>query len=205
MKVTIGMLKGGASRTTTAVFLAIALNRLYGHRVLLVDADPQNGTAFEWSEDAKSASVWPDSVQCMYWPLANLTRRIETELSHGYDSVVIDTGNDPAAIKAGLGATDRLLVPLAPSGTEATRLRPTLEAAAEVARNKEIELSVLLTRVVRGTRSRIDARDALEEEGLHVLATEIPRLERFASAYGTVPADIEPYGVLATEMMKKGR
>jgi chromosome partitioning protein len=119
-----------------------------------------------------------------------------------YDSVVIDTGNDASAIRAGLEVTDHLVVPIAPTGTESTRLRPTLEAAAEVAQRRHIELSLLLTRV-RRTRSKTESRAALEGHmGLRVLQAEVPLLERFAAAYGTRPADLSPYDQVIDELHK---
>lgn len=198
MKITVGMLKGGASRTTTAIFLALAEQRRSGGKVLLPDADPANGTAFEWAEDA--GELWPDDVSVAYWPLAGLVKRVTAAVNDGYGSVVIDTGNDATAIQAGLEVTDHLLVPLAPTGTESARLTPTLTAAAQVAARKPVKLSVILTRVVHGTRSRVGARAALEDMGLHVLETEIPRLEAFANAYGTVPADLGAYAAALDEL-----
>ena len=195
MRITVGMLKGGASRTTTAVLLALALEQA-GSRVLLVDADPANGTAFEWAEDAAG---WPVGVEVVYWPISGLGRRVEAAAG-GFDAVVIDTGNDAAALQAALSVSDQLVVPIAPTGTESTRLTPTLEAAAQVARTRPIELSLLLSRV-RHTRSRTEVRTALAEAlALRVLETEVPLLERFASAYGTVPADLSPFDQVAAEL-----
>ena len=113
---------------------------------------------------------------------------------------MIDTGNDAAAIRSALEVTDHLVVPVAPTGTESTRLRPTLESAAEVAQRRPIQLSLLLTRV-RRTKSRVESRAALQEHlGLRVLTTEIPMLERFAAAYGTVPDDLSPYTDVIEEL-----
>lgn len=197
MRITVGMLKGGASRTTTAVYLALAEHARSGKPVLLVDADPANGTAFEWAEDAREAGQWPEGVQVAYWPVASLAKRVKAA---GVDSVVIDTGNDAAAIRSALEVTDHLVVPVAPTGTESTGLRPTLESAAEVAQRRPIQLSLLLTRV-RRTKSRVESRAALQEHlGLRVLTTEIPMLERFAAAYGTVPDDLSPYTDVIEEL-----
>lgn len=200
MRITVGMLKGGATRTTTSIYLALAEQERSGGRVLLVDADPANGTAFEWVEDAQASGEWPAEVEVAYWPVSSLAKRVKASVD--FDSVVIDTGNDASAIRAGLEVTDHLVVPIAPTGTESTRLRPTLEAAAEVAQRKPIELSLLLTRV-RRTRSKTESRAALEGHmGLRVLQAEVPLLERFAAAYGTRPADLSPYDHVIDELHK---
>ena len=201
LKVTVGMLKGGASRTTTAVYLALAEHARGASRVLLVDADSKNGTAFEWAEDAPD---WPEGVVVRYWPVVNLSRRVAAAAGE-YDSIVIDTGNDPEALTAALEVTDHLLVPIAPTGTESTRLTPTLRAAAEVAQRRPIELSLLITRARAGTRSRSESRNALEEGlGLRVLTAEVPLAERIAGAYGTVPRDLSPYTDVLDELHEIG-
>ena len=201
MRITVGMLKGGASRTTTAVYLALAEWRRSGGPVLLVDADQGNGTALEWHEDAGDA--WPEEVEVVFWPSSNLARRVG-RLVGGDASVVIDTGNEAAAIRAGLEATDHLVIPIAPTGPETARFRPTLEAAAEVGARKSIEVSVLVTRAVANTRSLAGAREALAgvagELGLHILEAVVPRLERIANAYGTVPDDLAPYSEALEEL-----
>jgi chromosome partitioning protein len=202
MRLAVGMLKGGASRTTTAIYLALAEARL-GKSVLLVDADPANGSAFEWVEDARGSGGWPDSVGVAYWPIAGLSRHVQAAIEKdGWESVICDTGNDSEALKAALMVSDQLLVALAPTGMESTRLEPTLRAAAEIGMHRPLELSVLLTRVIANSKSKREAREVLESDpfGLRVLKTEVPRLERIANAQGTAPADLNPYDAVLAEL-----
>ncbi len=208
MKLTVGMLKGGSARTTSAVYLALAEYARTGKSVLLVDLDPGNGTAFEWCQDAGES--WPSKVEVAYWPVTGLQRQVEKMAQQGRaDSIVIDTGNDSATLKAALAITDYLVIPLAPSGTESTRLTPTLEAAADIANKKHIELAILMNRIIPRTKSRREARLALEEMRLTpgretVLTTEVPRLERIANAYGTVP-ELDPYDMVLEEISRLGK
>jgi cellulose biosynthesis protein BcsQ len=122
----------------------------------------------------------------------------------GIKHVVIDTGNSADAIRYALEATDHLVIPMAPSGVEAPRLRATLEAAAHIAAHKNIKVSILLTRTIHGTRSRAESKAALEgvfgTAGVNILETEVPRLERFATAYGTAPTNLYPYNVALDEL-----
>ncbi|WP_156807540.1 ParA family protein [Acaricomes phytoseiuli] len=198
---TVGGLKGGTGRSTTAVFLALSIHQATGEPVLLVDADDKNGTAYEWSEDAGES--WPTGVSTLYWPSMNLAKRIKDLDPSGH--IVIDTGNNAAILRQALRVTGNLIIPLAPTGTESTRLTPTLEAAAEVTEDRPVTLSVLLSRTVPRTNSRTQARTALTEAGITVLDTEIPRREMYSQAFGTVPNDLGAFPEALTEITERNR
>lgn len=201
LRVTIGNLKGGTGRSTTAVLLALALARTDpGTRVYLVDADSANATAWDWSEDAGEA--WPSAVTVMRAHSAHLARRVRDDVPDAAH-LVIDTGpHDAGILRQALTVTDHLLVPLAPTGNEVTRLTPTLEAAAEVGAIRELRLSILLNRVVPNTRSRVDVRTAITEHlGLRVMSAEVSRRELYAGAHGTVPADLGAYPEVLAELL----
>ena len=72
MRITVGNLKGGSGKTTTAVHLALGLAA--DGRTLLVDADPEQPMAYEWSEVAED---WP-ADRCTVVPIASrdLARRV---------------------------------------------------------------------------------------------------------------------------------
>lgn len=200
LRMTIGNLKGGTGRSTSAVYLALALAlRDPSRRVVLVDADSANPTAWDWSEDA--GDDWPPQLAVMRWPSQHLARRVRDDVPSDAH-LIIDTGpHDAAVLRQALNVTDVLLVPLAPTANEVTRLTPTLEAAAEVAQLRPIALALLLNRVVANTRSRVGVREAATAEGLHVLTTEIHRREAIAQALGTVPANLDDYPAALTELV----
>ncbi|PPH29278.1 ParA family protein [Rathayibacter rathayi] len=156
VRLTLGNLKGGSGRSTSGVFLALALARQTGQKVLLVDADKQNGTTYEWSEDAGDAL--PELVSVVYWPSLSFAKRVR---EHGHDGhVIIDTPNDAAILRQAFMVTDALIIPLAPTGNDVARLTPTFEAAAEVGMNRELGLGVVLSKAINGTKSRKLARKA---------------------------------------------
>lgn len=198
LRLTMGNLKGGVGRSTAAVFTALALAEITNKPVLLVDADPKNGTAYEWREDAGES--WPELVKVVNWPFTDLARRVEKEGHTGH--IVIDIGNDAPILKQALKATDYLLIPLAPSGTEAPRLTPTLEVAAEVAEDKNLGLGIFLNRVDRRSKRGQQAREALKTQGLPVLDAEVPLLNMYLDAFGTAPRNLGAYLDLVNELLE---
>lgn len=202
VRVTVGALKGGVGKSTTAVHLALALADHSDVPVMLVDADPVNASTFEWADFV--GEDWPSQVSVNYWPSANLAKRLRDSRHTGH--VVIDTGpSDPAILRQALMVTDHLVVPVAPTPAEVSRIRPTLEAAAEVGYNRDISLSLLFTRVKPNTRSLRDAREAMEEQQLHALATAVPFVLQYSQAFGTVPDDLGVYPTVLTEILERAQ
>ena len=188
VRLTVGFLKGGSAKSTTAMFLALALARYSNERVLLVDADERNGTSFEWSEFA--GEDWPSQISVVYWPVPTVGKRIREANHTGH--IVIDTGPEKTGVilRHALGVTDHLVLPLTASPAEATRIRPTLEVAAEVGLSRPLDLSVLFTRVTKNTVSLRESRAAFVEQGLDVLPTDVPFQQMYSQAFGTVPDDL---------------
>lgn len=198
LRLTMGNLKGGTGRSTSAVFISLALAELTDDPVLLVDADPQNGTTYEWREDAGES--WPEAVQVVNWPYKDLARRVKESGHTGH--VVIDIGNDRHMLTQALKATDYLLVPMAPSGTEAPRLTPTLAEAVKETENRSLGLGILLNRVDRRSKMGRQAREALQEQDLPVLEAEIPLLVKYLNAFGTAPKDLGEYTDVVRELLE---
>lgn len=195
MRVTIGNLKGGAAKSTTAVFLAAGLGRT--GRVLLVEADATNQTALAW---LSAASDWPAGITVVGWEVPDLARRIHA-VERDYDHIVVDTGpQKPSLLRQALMVTDDLLVAVAPSPLELQQLAPTFDLAAEVDAAFPIYDHVLLCKVRSGTRSAVEARGYLTECNLSVLDAEIHLWEAYSLAYGTLPGDLREYTHVLTEL-----
>lgn len=195
VRITVGNLKGGVSKTTSAMHLACGLART--GRTLLVDADPQASSALDWSTVAGEAL--PFTV--IPWAGPDLARRVR-DVADDYAHIVIDTGGESDTILSqALLVTDELIVPVAPSLIELRRLPATFELAAKVDVISPVIARVLLCKVRSGTRSALDAREMLESSGLPVMAAQIGLREMYSAAFGTGPADLGEYTAVLGELM----
>lgn len=195
MKLAIVNLKGGTGKTTSAVYLSLALAE-HG-RTLLIDADPQ-GSSLSWSEGAKDFAV-----PVVGLPVKDLHKRVG-QFAPDYANLIIDTPpGEIAIVRSALLAADVALLPIPPSLLDLDRLRPTLELLEEVEHFSGVSIYVLLTRVRRGTKSASAAREVLKELGLLVLEAEIPLLEAYSGSFGLTPSDLAEYGAVMDELVEK--
>jgi chromosome partitioning protein len=198
-------LKGGTGKTISAVFLAHVLAEL-GQRVLLVDADAQ-ATAQEWDADAGG---FPFPVVGL--PTRTLHKQLDGITGDRYDAVVIDT--PPLEDKAGvvvsaLRIATEVIVPVMPSSTEYKRLARVLGVVEESADHRPSgeppRVAVLFTRTVASASANQVYRELIKQDGVHVLAGGVARLERFAQADGlpVVNALGTAYGDVVRELYRE--
>lgn len=174
--ITVSNLKGGSGKTTSAAYLAHAAANT-GLRVLAVDADPQ-GSLLEWSRTAD----WGLPVIGLALPF--LDKDLPGIAGTGYDLIVIDTppqGKGGIA-QAAMRAADMIVLPVAPTTSEVSRVKATYAAVQEAGAGAPVH--VLLNRCVARAASTGDAREVLSGNGRHVMRAEIPRLEALAQAHG---------------------
>ena len=196
--VTVANLKGGSAKTTSAVYLAHEWHRA-GHRVLVVDADPQ-GSALRWSE----LGGWP--IPALGLPVRDLHRRLPGIVGTAYDLVVIDTPPMDEAggiVHSALRAASDVVVPVAPTMVELDRLPPVWAAVADAGALADLPpaVSVLLTRTVPRASSTDVVRAAVVESGRRVLTATVPRREVYAQAYGGPVERSEHYAAAAVEIL----
>ncbi len=197
-------LKGGTSKTTTAVFLAHALHE-QGRRVMLVDAD-QQGSAFNWNEDAPERFPFP----VISLPTRDLHRQLPDFVNADIDAIVIDTPpleQKTGIVTSALRAATMVVVPVAPAAIEYKRLHQVAEVVQDAAdfwpEGRHPAVAVLLTRTIPNASSTEVWREQLAADGFWVLKPDVRRLERFAQAYGENITDASrtAYGAAISELL----
>lgn len=199
-------LKGGTSKTTTAVFLAHALHE-QGRRVLLVDADPQ-ASAATWHESAPEPFPFP----VLRLPSKRLHVELPDHLREQYTAVVIDTPpleQQTGIVTAALRVATLVVVPVSPTAIEIERVyavRQVLDdAAGFTASGEALSAGVLFTRTIPNASSTEAYREQLTADGFWVLKSTVGRLERFGQAYAenVIDASKTAYGDAVIELLAR--
>lgn len=200
MRVTIGNLKGGVGKTTTAVHLAAGLART--GPTLLVDADPQSQSAYDWSLTAQDRGE-PLPVE-VYPCVDDLGRRVRG-MADRYAHIVIDTGGENDRLfRAACAVAPELVVPVSPSLIDVRRIPATFAAAREAqdATGVEVFARVLLVRVDARTADGPAARAFLEGEGLPVMGAQVRDAVAYARAFGYAPGgQLGDYEAVLAELL----
>ena len=180
--------KGGVSKTTSSVYLAMCLHQA-GKQVTGVDTDPEKSW-LKWH----AAEVLPYEV--VEGDRDNLTKQIKE--IEGF--VVIDTPpNDGEIIYKAASISDEVIIPLAATALDVNRLASTLNAVADVEemRNRPLA-SVLLTKWQDNLVISKEVEADLAEQEVPLLDARIRSLTRY-QGFGT-PTYLEEYQAVLTEL-----
>lgn len=200
MIVTIANLKGGASKTTTAVHLA-AEGHARGLRVLLADADPQR-SALTWADLASEAGRAGPVVVGVS---TNLHKTVP-QMARDYDLTVIDApprGDD--ITRGACVVADLVVVPIGPSPVDVWAAGGTVAAIRGVETMRpDLRTVVLLVRLQARQGLSRQAREAVEGLGFPVLASTLGLRTAYAEALaaGEGVATYAPTSTAADEVRK---
>lgn len=185
--------KGGTSKTTTAINLAVEA-LAYGLEVVVIDLDPQV-SACDWKDIRGEAAPVVAST-----PVPHLERTLRAAEENGADLVIIDTaGRTNDAANAAARVADLILVPLQPSLIDLKTLGATLDII-RLAGNRPAR--AIITRVkAAGTRHE-DTAAWLKGQGIEVCPVMLGERVTYQDAYaqGLAVVEAEPNGKAASEI-----
>ena len=172
---TFAQQKGGAGKSTAAAQVAVALAQ-GGHRVGVIDSDPQGSLAAWWTLRVTADKAVPLSFeQAAGWRLA---ARVEA-LAAQTDVVVIDT---PPHIetdsKLAVRSADWVIMPLQSSPLDLWACQPTLDLAAGEGR----ATALLLNRVPARAKLVEETAAAAAQLPAQLLRTRLGNRTAFAAA-----------------------
>ena len=194
--VSVALLKGGVSKTTTAVALAEAAALTVP--TVVIDTDPM-GSLARW-QDLATRGGHPLRAEVIGHAGPGLGRRIP----HAAGVVVIDTP-PPGALDRSRDAielSDRVVMPVPPNLADLDRVQATVEIATGYGR----PAAAVLTQVRGGIEDSAAAAHWLKSSGVPVYATELPLTVAVQRAYGQAltSGPLLRFGIdLMTEILKE--
>lgn len=191
--------KGGVGKTTLSVHLATALAD--GHKVLLVDADPQ-GSALDWSAQREIEGA-PARFPVIGLPKETLHREL-APISLDYKWVVIDGPPRVNKIaRSAIVASDFVIIPVQPSPFDIWAAGDVEEIIDECAAIKPNLLTrFLVNRLILNTTLGHEVLQELAKRPYPSFQTAIRNRQEYAKAArrGLTALETEPQGPAADEI-----
>jgi len=175
--ISVVLLKGGVSKTTTA--LALGEAAALSMPVVLIDMDPMRSLA-RWSELAADAGR-PLRCEVVSDPEPGMPGRLHAISGHAR-LVVIDTPG-PGALdrsREAIGLADQVVMPVPPNLADLDRVHPTKQMADDY----DIPARAVLTQVRGGIEDSAAAAVMLKSWGVPVYNTQLPLTVTVQRAYG---------------------
>lgn len=219
----VGMLKGGTGKTTSTLFLALYLSRVLGLNVCVIDTDENSQSMDNWNKARERRS------EQVPFKLATYNAKDEDapdfedvleRLSEDFDVILVDVGGAGKESYWELCKTAHmLLIPVAPSGWETSRLPASIKTANRGGKQNERNFKVFVTMIKcsNGNKLAAEQRPAVEamisamqdQIVIDIVFTSpefnISSSPDYVRSFETTPKDshLEEYGALFRHMMKE--
>lgn len=213
--VVVGMLKGGAGKTTSAWFIALYYAVVLGLRTLLLDADAISQSAYDWFKVAQAEGFEiPENLVVERYPFDDIAEYIQAKRAE-FGAIVVDAGGGSARIfHEAVTEADRLIVPVAPTKIERRKLVATFDEAERAAARNERDVTAHVVLVKADDRTSLPrrAKEGLlnppkgeglgeDRDGPFPLAeTVIHSWVHYMEAFGEVPTELSEYAELMKEL-----
>ena len=184
--------KGGAGKTTVSMQLAGTLGRR-GHKVLVIDADPQ-ATATRWAASAAEGQAFPASLSGLSAAGGKVHREAQKYVED-YAFIVIDCppAADSAVPQSALMIADLALVPVIPSPLDlwaSVGIVRVIESLRDI--NESLEPRLVINQCQPNTALAREAMEVLQTFGLPIARTRLHHRTAYrqAAVYGGTVHDL---------------
>jgi len=194
--VTVAQRKGGAGKSTVAANLAVAMAAA-GHRVALLDTDPQQSLGHWHAERLqRGEQALPMSFAVLSgWRVPATLDRLRRE----QDFVILDTPpHDDTDARIAIRSADLVLMPLQPSAPDLWAS----DATVQLAKAERRSVVAVLNRLPPQRKVRDGIEAALATRGIQVLGAGLGNRAPFATAFaqGLAVTEAWPRSIAATEI-----
>lgn len=199
--ITVVNQKGGSGKTTLSMQLAGALARR-GHKVLVVDADPQ-GTATRWAASAEDEKPFPASVVGLSAASTKVHREVKKFVGD-YQYIIIDCppAADSPVPQSALLVADLALVPVIPSPLDmwaAVGIREVIANVGDI--NEDLKSRLVINQLQPNTTLAKEAMEVLPEFGIELCRTYMHQRQvyRQSAVFGQTVHDFGSKAAAAVE------